>query len=279
MGIHARPEAPEYPTHWKNLSVLPPLLAHELSVLAGQMRGDAGAPVLLRTICDRLGIKIMRSGRVENGKAYLEWDRSTDTAPLIMLPLRDALAWDRFCAAHELGHYVLISNFSYHPESESEYWQTEVLCDHFARELLLPDRLFEIALSRHPESVLLECDRIARSAKVPWLQVAKKVTRLCSRVFLMRLTASPDGSFKVASTSLPLDKGRGRKIDARSSVSTKALAALGKAQEANRPVTIRLSRDDFVGCRLGELFSELAVQEIVARTDLVGSALKLAAVR
>jgi Zn-dependent peptidase ImmA (M78 family) len=280
MGAELCRRNGDYPAHWKSSSVLPPILANELADIAKEMRShEERTPVLLREICKQLGIRIVRSASVQPGKAYLEWDRAAERAPIIRLPSREALSWDRFCAAHELGHYVLMERFSYHPQTDSEYWQTEVLCDFFARELLLPDSLFPDTFEQGGELLIAGCDQLSRTAKVPWIQVAKKISRRFPNTFLMRLGLGADGLLKVSATSLPLEKGRGRKIDSRTSFGIKARDALEEAKTRNSCVALECSRDDFLGTRLGELFSELAVERVFLKADRKGASLALAAVR
>lgn len=45
----------------------------------------------------------------------------------------------RFTVAHEIGHFLIERATGYRPESRSDYWQLEALCDAFAGKLLLPD--------------------------------------------------------------------------------------------------------------------------------------------
>src|SRR6185295_1367329 len=95
----------------------------------------------VRPICAELGIKVVRRSSVPSGKAYLAWNHGATDHPLVLLSSGGLLEWDRFCTAHEIGHYLLISAFRETPSNNKEYWKTEALCDEFARELLTPASL------------------------------------------------------------------------------------------------------------------------------------------
>ena len=71
--------------------------------------------------------------------------------------------------AHELGHYVLISRYNWHPTEPSSYWETETLCDYFARELLLPASLFDDRPLVNSRSAMAECNSVMSKAQIPWI--------------------------------------------------------------------------------------------------------------
>ena len=48
---------------------------------------------------------------------------------------------ERFTVAHELGHHVLLQESEFRARRRREYWQGEDLCQYFAAQLLLPERL------------------------------------------------------------------------------------------------------------------------------------------
>lgn len=253
-----------FPSQWFVRRRWPPYVWTLLVEAAGRLRADQHtAPVRIKDIFDKIGVRVEFRSSLKAGSAYLEWDRAEAAAPTVLLADKKSSPWTRFCAAHELGHYVLISDFSWHPTTDSEYWQTEVLCDFFARQLLLPPTLFE-SVEADAEQLLVGCGSISAQAVVPWTQVAKRVTEHDPRLVLLRLEQEASGRFVVKRSSLPLDKGRGMKLGRRTGFHTAASAALNRQRKSeSEPVSWRLSRDDFLGTSLGELFSELAVRDIV----------------
>ena len=260
---------------------MPGSIADELKAIAAEFRGDeVSYPVLLKRICMNYGIRVVRRNTVSPGKAFLEWNRAAGELPVVLLPMQKSSNWVRFCAAHELGHFALISRYDWHPEETSSYWQTEVMCDYFARELLLPDSLFCGFEIDDPRSAMDKCNSIMRDALVPWAQVAKKITQRDPNVVFMRLQMSKnDSRSEVISTSLPLEKGRRTRVNTRARFSSIAMTALEVARQSSMPERLVLTRDDFVGSRLGELFSELAVRKIFMETSASVDQIKLAATR
>jgi len=237
------------------------------------------APVLLNEICARLGIRIARRESVEPGKAYLEWNRARGEAPIVLLPAKEISRWDRFCAAHELGHFVLISRHEWQPQDSSSYWETETLCDFFARELLLPAALFEGKAVPDARSAMEECNSIASKAKIPWIQAAKKMTEQHPNLIYMRLNKSNDPRLRVTGTSMQGERGIGIKVNARAPFTRLAREALGTARDDGQPVGRSLNRNDFLGSTLGEFFSEFRVRGIFMEASARADRIKLAAVR
>jgi len=268
-----------FPRHWHHNRHFPEILAAELTAIAAEIRGGQdSAPILLRPICQALDITVVRRPSVEPGKAYLEWNHENGSPPLVLLPMVNILSWDRFCAAHELGHYALITHYKWNPDSESGYWQTEVLCDYFARELLLPDSLFTEAVGSDAAKALTLCNKISREADVPWIQTAKKMTQMDPGVFFLRIEPDRRGLI-VKATSLPLEKGRRSSLSRRIPFFAIAHEAFATARERAGPVQLIVGREDFVGSKLGELFSELEVRSIAIEAYNQTGNVKLAALR
>jgi Zn-dependent peptidase ImmA (M78 family) len=259
---------------------LPDFLWGELAEAAAEMRNEQSSPpVLLNKICARLGIRIARRKSVQPGKAYLEWNRARGETPVVLLPTKEISRWDRFCAAHELGHFVLISRHEWQPQDSSSYWETEALCDFFARELLLPACLFEDKVVVDARSAMEECNSIASKAKIPWIQAAKKMTEQHPHLIYLRLNKTNDPRLRVIGTSMPGERGIGIKVNARAPFTRFARQALGSAQAEGQPVGRTLDRNDFLGSTLGEFFSEFRVREIFMEASAKADQIKLTAVR
>ena len=74
------------------------------------------------------------------------------------------------------------------------------------------------------------------------------------------------------------ERGIGIKVNARTPFTRVALDALAKAAETTRPVSCAVTRSDFVGSKLGELFSEFRVGDIFMEASAEAPRVKLAAI-
>jgi hypothetical protein len=169
-------------------------------------------PVQVRPICAELGIKVVRRSSVPSGKAYLAWNQGSTSEPLVLLATSGIIEWDRFCTAHEIGHFVLISTFHDTPSNNKDYWKTEALCDEFARELLTPGTMVETWLSLVPVKELSTyfdaCMGLAHDARVPWVQAAKRIHAARAGVAFFRATKNQAGDYIIRHSSFADDKGR-----------------------------------------------------------------------
>lgn len=260
---------------------LPAAVTNELNQYATALRTDQnGVPVLLRSICEQLNIRVRRHSEVPNGKAYLAWDRQTQTAPTILLPLRGNARWDRFCAAHELGHYFLVSRYDWIPEGSKAYWQTELLCDHFARKLLLPDDQLPAWLGepRDATDYLTKCDEIAATTITPWREVATAIAEALPVVFFGIEPSERPGGLRVVSSSLPNRTGYRAELAAESelvhllNLSRERAAANGSRDD------IKLNVRLFSDTRLDRPLNKIGVAELTARIWPQGKRIKIAAV-
>jgi hypothetical protein len=269
-----------FPAHWRHSRDLPPAIARELTNFAERMRGDQKSlPILLRTICSKLDIRIIRRKSVAPGKAYLEWNGLTGSSPLVLLPSVGNVTWDRFCTAHELGHYVLISKYGWHPNNPSDYWRTEVMCDYFARQLLIPDFALCHRAATTARSAMAWCNFISQRADVPWIQAAKKITVAYPYLGYLRLVNGKDGRLKVLATSLPLEKGRGTLVAVRADFTKIANDAMEVACRSGRRIVRALSRDHFISSKLGELLSEVGARDLYMEASAAARQVKISFTR
>lgn len=95
---------------------------------------DRSYPLDIELLCKDLDIQLRTDAR-DVSRAQLEVNGQT--CRLNVAPANPSLA--RFYVAHEIGHALLFREYGVLPSGESEYWQHELLCDSFARHLLLPD--------------------------------------------------------------------------------------------------------------------------------------------
>jgi hypothetical protein len=259
---------------------LPPALESALDEYAADLRsGQPRVPVLLRSICDQLGIKVYRDGQVPDGKAYLAWDRRTQAAPTILLPTKRNDRWDRFCAAHELGHYFLVTRHDWIPVGHKAYWQTEDLCDHFARKLLLPDEEIPVWFSglKGAAAYLTKCDEIAELTITPWKEAATTISSIFPVIFFGVESSDRLGGMRVSSSSLPQRRGNKAEISAESEVAKILGEASRRAYSTRSPADVRLDAAAFRETKLDQIFRKLRVTELTARIWPLAKRIKVAA--
>ncbi|QNA84940.1 ImmA/IrrE family metallo-endopeptidase [Sphingomonas sp. So64.6b] len=224
----------------------------------------SGTPILLKDICASLNITVLRRQSVPKGKAYLSWDRTSLERPQIHLPLTRHKTWDRFCAAHEIGHFFLIDKFDYIPTSRESYWKTEELCDYFARSLLIPKELIknDLDLNTH-EQIISTCDHISETAYVPWLQTAKRISENVPRVALFTFRWE-DSVLKTTGSSLKGHKGRFREL----SQETEAYRRIKWVFESTAPANIfSIDLNEFNGSKFGDFLKKIGAGSISFRVS------------
>lgn len=176
-------------------------------------------PVALPPICQAFGVKVERSN-TGSARALL---LNARTKPRIVLNTRYAVntalsPWERFLIAHELGHLLLHRYGITRPQTPSQYWQTEALCDAFARALLVPERLAVLPLCEEGAERVLEYFRIANDlrniAHVDWATAVSRIADWDSRALFLRLQKDHEGRYVVRFTTLPKRQELGRKPDA-----------------------------------------------------------------
>jgi len=172
-------------------------------------------PVRVGKICHDLRIAIIRNAHVAERRAYLAVDPSKDQSVTIILPGKNNVAgvgagaishFERFCVAHELAHYLIFVDFKSRPQTHSEYWQHEDICDDFARRLLIPDVAVDLGSHELPNletDYLALCNQLAASAMVPWMQAAIRLTERTRTAIYLRCERVSSGGLRIVSTSLP----------------------------------------------------------------------------
>ena len=181
-------------------------------------------------------MSIERRPTVPAMRAFLEVDLVDPKQAVILIPLKKVGAFERFCVAHELAHYLVYLGFKISPEGKAEYWQHEGLCDDFARHLLMPEAAMK-EINLFAGSGLKVCDSLARDAWVPWTQAGIRITGMDRRFIFSRVRRVGRSGFEVFATSRGDGRGRGRPIEEGSPFG-KALSALeGKcsAEPENLP--------------------------------------------
>lgn len=169
-------------------------------------------PVLVEPICDALSITLKYSSSVPDLKAYLSIDRLRQSTAIVLPQKRKVSDFMRFCIAHELGHYFLISKFDLLPKVKSEYWQHETLCDDFARHLLAPDDLLpkrSFSDVKDASDSLQKSIELTRQARMPWRHFCTRISELHTNLGFFRcFVDEKEPAFKVVETSLGSKKGK-----------------------------------------------------------------------
>jgi len=183
---------------------------------------DRPFPLRLRPICFELGVASVKRSDLD-GAASILVDASSRPTILINTAIagtgreRDPFTpWERFLVAHELGHLLLHRSKFPNPNGKSEYWQTEAICDDFARRLLIPDAVMIETISGDPgraSNRLILASEIARLARVPWSTSASRLAGWeKSRIAFFRVVQHERGGYKVVSSTLKHKRGIGQLI-------------------------------------------------------------------
>jgi Zn-dependent peptidase ImmA (M78 family) len=233
---------------------------------------QSSVPIYLRHVCAQLGIGIRRVKAAKDGKSYLSWNRASAAGPTILLPEHGHPRWDRFCAAHEIGHYFLISEYNWLPNSGESYWETEKICDDFARSLLMPPQLFESRKFNSDDllGIFYSTHEIAKNAIVPWNQVAIRKSELQPELAFFKVDIEDiENDYIVCSSSLPDSKARKSKIRKGSPAFEKIRNSIIEANFSKISGFYYLNTTEFKGNVLKCVFTEQGVESVgvVVRPD------------
>jgi hypothetical protein len=244
-------------------------------------------PVRVRDVCKSLRVEISRKNTVPQYKAYLSVDPSRDHPAVILLPAKRIGGFERFCAAHELAHYLILIAFDVTPQGKVEYWKHEELCDEFARHLLIPTHYVKKKVDNADLSTrcsLLLCNEISRSAWVPWIHAALRIAEFRKDITYLRCQRLPSKDFKLVATTHPRRKGRGKLIKRETRLWCAFDELLGRAEQTDGPHR-RDVTDTFVGCEtyvaLGfdENISVIAEAQVREFSDTEGQVRRFADIR
>jgi hypothetical protein len=128
--------------------------------------------------------------------------------------------WERFLIAHELGHYFLSELRVPKPLGSREYWETEKICDTFARRLLLPtsEVAAVVSITRASATELLGATlHLHVTWDVPWPVAAHEVSECARTVYFLRVVTD-EHRFRVSVSTLPDKRQTGRFIPPESSL-------------------------------------------------------------
>ncbi|MGZ8870137.1 MAG: ImmA/IrrE family metallo-endopeptidase [Pyrinomonadaceae bacterium] len=167
-------------------------------------------PVNVHAILSRVGIGLRFSNSRNKVNSCLE----IDNGPTIVIyrpnPALFLSPRERFSIAHELAHWVIWRRFGSLPESDSEYWFHETLCNEFAAGLLVPHSALEQFLQTQNHQGIHPVyfpSRVVQLAAVSWEVAARSIaTYPSSDSAYLRLDKAPLSNAKAASKTrqLPL---------------------------------------------------------------------------
>lgn len=177
-------------------------------------------PVPITEICRALQIELKRRNTVGRFKSYLTVDPAAPDRATILLPAATLAAepwqnskFERLCIAHELAHFFLLKRYNLSPQTNSEYWQHEDLCDDFARHVLLPGAFLASRVEGIPRKLsayLTLCDELEGIAKLPWIHVGIRIGELGHGIAYFKCAPERrDGElvYVITTTSLPRRQG------------------------------------------------------------------------
>jgi Zn-dependent peptidase ImmA (M78 family) len=194
-------------------------------------------------LCEQFGIAIKKDANLPNPARLVKKAGQYEIRirKTQFLDSRDFTQFERFLIAHELGHFILEKKFNASPLGESEYWQHEDLCNHFAHVLLVPDTLLQrecASVQRAPKELLQLTTKIVFEQRILWASAAYRLSNYLGNVLLFSIEAK-DSAFKVTSSPLPGRKEIGRMISGAS--------RLGRALDGvvRSRIPAELGRTDF----------------------------------
>jgi Zn-dependent peptidase ImmA (M78 family) len=192
--------------------------AELLQLAAEELAKGKDLPIDMHAVCKQLEVNVARYQLPAN-KAQLVRTKSGVEIRLPDQPFggEEYSRHERFLVAHELGHLILERGCAVTPLNNSEYWQHEELCDHFARMLLLPRAIVERKLrgvKATPKQLLGITTHLASRAYVSWSVAAFSVSASSDGAAFLALAVEDGGGFRVTMSTLPGKKEIGRKISA-----------------------------------------------------------------
>jgi hypothetical protein len=194
-------------------------------------------PVQLGTICNDLGVYVRRTdGRSQRALLVEREDVFEILLPSGMSHDDRFTTWERFLIAHEIGHVFLRRFRVQKPLGKSEYWKMEVICDSFARRLLLPrdavSKTLEIVGGSASDRLRATLE-LQRQWDIPWPVAAFEVAE-CAPCFQFFRISSSNRRFRVSVSTLPNKRQSGRLIDEESSLAV----LLRGLKKSSQPVLI-----------------------------------------
>lgn len=188
----------------------------KLFEIAATLARKSPAPVHLRAICNHYGIKIKRVSSNRKGVRHAFLLQASECME-ILLPESNSdelTPWERFLVAHELGHFFLMQLNAPKPLGNREYWNTEKICDQFARKLLLPSKEVTktVMVAGDSAADLLNATLYLQTKWfVPWPVAAHEVAGATKTVHFFRLQAK-EGRIRISVSTLPNKNGTGSTI-------------------------------------------------------------------
>jgi len=196
----------------------PELYETVLRDAVSRLRGNSLCPVTLRPICRHLGIHGIRRDKLQSARSVLI---DATTKPVIILnstasrPQEPFTNWERFLIAHEIGHLVLHQLGAKPPSGRKEYWKLEKLCDMFALQLLIPERIVTEAADQwgcRAVDRLRATLSVVKKCSVPWSAAARRMTEAKHDAAFFRLMEVPGGGLKVVVSTFRNHQGIGQRI-------------------------------------------------------------------
>jgi Zn-dependent peptidase ImmA (M78 family) len=143
---------------------------------ARKIRQDEAQAVNLDRILDHFGIslQILINKGLDNHGGSLRKD-SNDSYKVFVEQSQDNFLTNRtrFTIAHEIGHFLLIQKYDYHPspENKREYRECEDLCNKFATALLIDSKAIASLEITSPQQLIKHAQEVSKTFKVS-LEVA-----------------------------------------------------------------------------------------------------------
>jgi hypothetical protein len=158
--------------------------------LARDLTGDAVAPIDLGALLDSLRVDIEFCPDAKTPGVT----KPTSRTYKVVLPgtaSSDGLSnRQRFSVAHELAHVLLDYQYGIRPTDEAEHREVERWCDHFASELLVPEKAVASFHARSWREMYERMSALAGMYQVSMEVVARRIARRKPTLVIARLSES-----------------------------------------------------------------------------------------
>jgi len=209
------------------------LYRSRLNEVANAVSLDVGrVPVDLGLVCKWFGATVVSDRSIGWRHAYLSFENGQLERPIVTVGLDPDSAYARFCIAHELAHLILTRDFNVLPKGRSQYWQHEILCDEFARQILVPKRYMHELMLGRPTSgtaLLMRTLDIESETHITWVHGAKRLADFRDSTGFFRLEMTSETSFKIMGSTLPNYRGRSMVITSKVQLFDSLKQMLGQA--------------------------------------------------
>jgi hypothetical protein len=165
---------------------------------ATALRVGTEHPINIKKLLEGFGIHLLlEPAERRSGALSQSVDRKWFVVVRGKRSMNSLTAIDRFTAAHELGHFLLITHWNYSPsiKNKRDYYECEELCNQFASRLLIDRDAVESLVIQSPRECLGVIRDLAKRYLVSNEAVARAIVETHSKVSVCAFMNSPNGGW------------------------------------------------------------------------------------